>query len=553
MQAGPKSMWGVFTSTERFVIPEYQRPYVWTKEEVEQLWNDLNGAFIESNGEEEYFLGPLVVASQKDESTGAPISYVVDGQQRLTTLQSLLWIFYNYLNGSNIGSKKDAISRLKRILTTADGKNLLAVAIRDQSNFSAVRDGADVDETTSLGVIASFLRSKVKNYEDKQVVEFLNFIENRTRFILVETESFSSAWELFIGLNGKGKPLSPADLIKAYICGKSHDNQEVANIWETDIVPLGDDATSAILDICRAATGEKSSDAKLFKTFEKAWLNKDVTMNSLSSGGIAFHRFWIQPIRKVLSGNRAMYLRSLRALRRRDITPVLIALSTKYSFDILFKQGLLEVLDAYQLWMGISGLRGRERDFSNTAYEILNNENLSESEALLELVQLIEELVPSKEKVKESVAQSAYRGRVMLHIVKSYEEGMRGNVQINDIWFEHIMPQTGTDYWFKIAETKDKNVYTRIVNNIGNITPLDPKTDIKARNDEWSIKRRLYMEEVPNWLISELARKHPEKWGPEDIKDRANTIAEWVVNKRWPLDKYLKLLIESSRNAELNN
>ncbi len=63
-----------------FFIPRFQRPYSWTKENVEELWED---SIQESSGD--YFIGSMVVY-KKAEDTRA----VIDGQQRLTTLMMML-------------------------------------------------------------------------------------------------------------------------------------------------------------------------------------------------------------------------------------------------------------------------------------------------------------------------------------------------------------------------------------------------------------------------------------------------------------------------------
>jgi uncharacterized protein with ParB-like and HNH nuclease domain len=96
MHAAPLTLTGVMKSAERFVIPEYQRPYSWTEEEVEQLWNDISEAYDDSKtatsgavGADDYFLGPVVVAKRR--LPMGEVSAVVDGQQRLTTLHTVLW------------------------------------------------------------------------------------------------------------------------------------------------------------------------------------------------------------------------------------------------------------------------------------------------------------------------------------------------------------------------------------------------------------------------------------------------------------------------------
>lgn len=83
------SIGDVFTSGDIiFQIPDYQRPYSWVDEHVDQLWDDILEAY-ENNKEGDsidsnYFLGSLIVVQN------GKIEDVVDGQQRLTTLMILL-------------------------------------------------------------------------------------------------------------------------------------------------------------------------------------------------------------------------------------------------------------------------------------------------------------------------------------------------------------------------------------------------------------------------------------------------------------------------------
>ena len=66
-------------------IPQYQRPYKWGNEQIEQLWDDIFEAY--ENDIDNYFLGSVITAKPLDNSQYID---VVDGQQRLTTLMILL-------------------------------------------------------------------------------------------------------------------------------------------------------------------------------------------------------------------------------------------------------------------------------------------------------------------------------------------------------------------------------------------------------------------------------------------------------------------------------
>lgn len=117
-----------------FVIPEYQRPYAWTDEQVETLFEDLWEFTATSGGTERegsYFLGSIV--SYENENGEQEI---IDGQQRITSLFLLLRAIYTKLvatpasertaEANNfIGKIEPAIWRTNKLTGTVDYKNIL--------------------------------------------------------------------------------------------------------------------------------------------------------------------------------------------------------------------------------------------------------------------------------------------------------------------------------------------------------------------------------------------------------------------------------------------
>src|SRR3954467_8600710 len=92
MEALVRSVQELFSGQHRFVVPPYQRPYVWTEElQWEPLWEDVER--ITQNrlaGEDRrHFLGAVVIRREKTPVGGITEWSVIDGQQRLTTLQLL--------------------------------------------------------------------------------------------------------------------------------------------------------------------------------------------------------------------------------------------------------------------------------------------------------------------------------------------------------------------------------------------------------------------------------------------------------------------------------
>lgn len=96
MQAETRTLTQLFQLDVRYVIPLYQRPYVWTEQrQWSPLWEDIatvaEHVLVEgaSSKSPAHFLGAIVI-EQEENPPGSPQRYlVIDGQQRLTTLQLL--------------------------------------------------------------------------------------------------------------------------------------------------------------------------------------------------------------------------------------------------------------------------------------------------------------------------------------------------------------------------------------------------------------------------------------------------------------------------------
>ncbi len=95
----------IFKGTE-YVVPIYQRNYSWTKDEIEQLLNDIND--VSDGGKGKYYLGSLIV-----NQLGANVFEVIDGQQRLTTLYLLEFtgrsVSSEFINRDSVGKLSSGI------------------------------------------------------------------------------------------------------------------------------------------------------------------------------------------------------------------------------------------------------------------------------------------------------------------------------------------------------------------------------------------------------------------------------------------------------------
>ena len=148
-------------------IPDYQRPYKWTIKHVQQLLDDLLTHF--RNQEQVYRIGTVVI--HKD---GKNFD-IVDGQQRLITLSSLL---------HSLGSEKNL---LNQPLTHSISKN---------------------------NVINNY--DFIKNYSISDKKAFKEYLLEICEIVYVELNDLDEAFQFFASQNARGKPLESYDLLKAY-------------------------------------------------------------------------------------------------------------------------------------------------------------------------------------------------------------------------------------------------------------------------------------------------------------------------------------------------
>lgn len=97
-----------------FVIPEYQRPYAWSQDEIDTLYNDLWDFTITDGGSKRkgtYFLGSIVSFTNDNEE-----QEIIDGQQRVTSLFLLLRAIYTKLQKD---PSTDAAKNFIRLIESA--------------------------------------------------------------------------------------------------------------------------------------------------------------------------------------------------------------------------------------------------------------------------------------------------------------------------------------------------------------------------------------------------------------------------------------------------
>lgn len=184
---------------QKLKIPTYQRPYLWKKEQVENLLKDFLEIF-EKKEEKIYLIGNMIFYKNTEDELE-----IVDGQQRTITLALLLY---------NLDESKESKDFLEKLEI---GNPLSKKAIYDNNQ-----------------IIKNFIDRQL-NYDDKKG-NFLEFLANKVLVTYIVAQTQDEAFVFFDSQNTRGKPLFRHDLLKAHHLRDNSLTSEkrvsCAKIWE---------------------------------------------------------------------------------------------------------------------------------------------------------------------------------------------------------------------------------------------------------------------------------------------------------------------------------
>lgn len=216
-----------------FLIPDYQRPYAWEKDECSTLWENIfdfafpDNDYSKFNKDDEYFLGPIVTFKNNNGKLE-----VIDGQQRLTTIMLMLRAFYErFGHMQDENSKKTRANLEKTIWKTDEFGTPDKSQLKIDSEVAADNDKNEFLNILKTGMVSDNLKSRyAENYRffqekiDDFLMKYPSFfsylpirILNNCIVLPIEAESQDTALRIFSTLNDRGKPLSDADIFKAQL------------------------------------------------------------------------------------------------------------------------------------------------------------------------------------------------------------------------------------------------------------------------------------------------------------------------------------------------
>ena len=585
----------IFQKEVVYKVPEYQRGYVWKQEEQwEPLWEDvqslaekwleviLKGTTVSASDAPSHFLG-AVVLQQEDNMPGQIKSYsVIDGQQRLTTLQILLDATQEKVGSDGLPQSENLQALvLNKSSKDKDDRFKILPALSDRAAFIHAMDDNLTTNKYKKSPIAEaheyFGRKTTEWFEVKDVGTKLErskalyiALAHLLKVVVITVEHKDDPQIIFETLNARGTPLQQSELVKNYMIHLARKEMP--------------DAT-------------KNFVRERLKPFNDRWFAKEVRQGSVRHPRLdQFLFYWItmRRAKEIVAGDVfrefkkyiddsdakissvAEDIETTAKLYRDieeppDYLPIKVFLDRSRIIDIGITKPLLlwlltnsgdnteaikRAVVAMESFLVRRMIIGRSAaGLNRMVVEILSA--LSKAGDVDTGAQIIVESLkkqkgfyewPSDEIFQQEFCSRHLYGwmaqRKIVMIPSALNEEMKSgfaeSVDYKTLTIEHLMPRSWkTKDWpipalegeskANAAEKRDSLIHT-----IGNLTLVTKKLNSKLANKSWDNKREALSQHSSLFLNKELCGETFLKvWDESAINNRARYLAE-VATKIWP-------------------
>ncbi|MBI4454779.1 MAG: DUF262 domain-containing protein [Acidobacteria bacterium] len=286
----------------KYAIDYYQREFKWQTKQVTELIDDLASKFLQdfrpSHERSEvadyghYFLGSIIISHKNGHS------FIIDGQQRLTTLTLMLIHLHNLQK-----TRTDKVPIDELIFSEKFAKKSFNLDVEERrpcmEALFAGHPFDDTDQPESVRNILARYHDIQQYFPDDLVGEalpyFLDWLIENVHLVEITAYTDEDAYTIFETMNDRGLSLSPTDMLKGFLLANITDEQKRLDanaVWKERVgtlIDLGKDE-----DADAVKTWLRSQYAQTIRERKKGALPGD-----FDRLGTEFHR-WVREHQKDL-------------------------------------------------------------------------------------------------------------------------------------------------------------------------------------------------------------------------------------------------------------
>ncbi len=534
MKPFSRSVIDLFDGKKRYVLPLFQRQYVWTEEnQLSRLWDDIESKAnlrLTEKSTVPHFLGAIVVELVLTHGRALQKFLVIDGQQRLTTFQLLLTALRNVAsqNKSEFAEELNRYIINDGIMEDANVEKYKVWPTQvDQPQMRAIVDSVskgDLSGTTHNGQhmvnAYNYFFNSINNYVNLEsmnspkglrIEALFNALKTDLALVSIELENSDDPQIIFETLNGFHEPLLPSDLLRNYIFQRINQSlqtpdseRRAQSLYDQFWLPLDQQfwkneekigrSKRAIVDIFfqHFLSMKKASDVNVGRLYHeyKTWIEKENPYQSASAELEDIHRYsevYRQIVDRAKDDDLGHFAEMTKTFDIKSAAPLVLYLCGEARLVGAELKEALSILESYIVRRAVCGLTNKNYNrFFLKLIEILRTQAQIPAEQLLRH-ELDKGTGTSVIWPSDSAFLQAFLERPLYSVISGQIEFILRKIEHHlwsskseeleiksDLTVEHIMPRSWTTSWpladGRVALTKGQRL---------NAATVDPEADTR--------------------------------------------------------------------------
>lgn len=548
MQTQVKTPQDIFNQPQRLLVPLFQRPYVWTQDgQWQPLWEDVSGLanqLLETGKATPHFLGAIVIQQLPNEIGSMTARIVIDGQQRLTTLQILLDAVHAQVE---LTGHQDFAQRVFALVENAsyycthpEDKYKVWPTNKDRLAFNEVMsaplpiDYAHLVHTNSRITKAhQYFSGQIRTWLDQEDSRrrcevLVNVVTALLMIVVIDLQQDEDAQEIFETLNARGTPLTAADLIKNFVFQRLNATSEESegayhSYWEDFETPFWEKEISAgrlfhsrsslfLNQWLIAQTAKDVPAREVFGHFKRFVINEGTPIDSLlpriKRSADLYKDLILSSENFSKELNRVqLFIYRTSTMETEVIKPLILWLLDAELSKIPEAQ-LRKALDSIESWLiRRNCVQATTKGYNKFLVDMLGELKKGDRDKAGDFIERflksqvsVTTYWPGDESVRKSLSTmqvyTVLRRSRLRMILEAIEDHRRGFDEVKPLHeqrvirgtctIEHIMPQEWSTNWPGAESEEQKEERKKLIHTLGNLTLITKSLNSKVSNGPWA-------------------------------------------------------------------
>lgn len=551
----------LFVGPDYFLIPRFQRPYSWDRDNLEDFWRDV--VYDNKPG---YFIGPMVAWHDPLSS----LRRVVDGQQRLTTIAIFFAVLRDEFRGLGHETLANGIHRyLEKPNRNNEPEYTLSTEVESgYLNNAIFNNPPDLnfqphsEEEKALHQAVSQIRRLIRGEVDKRTAnptEWLTHVRDKLlslKVIWVEHGNEDDAYIIFETLNSRGKDLEVVDLLKNLLFNRlrsagnrqSDATRDTWNEMRGVIESTGNPSLNINRFILHWWLSQEPyiAERKLFRAIKGNVRSRPLARARLRSlrEDADYYRYALDPSSRQWQIEEADIRNSLEALaifRIIQPAPLLLSLmrarlGSEPRLSTRPLNSTLQTIERYHFQYTVvsqlSSSGGVSEMYAKAARDLSDaGSSQLRVNVLRDFRQKLVDRAPNRDQFvtdfssRFTLTDSLTRdNRLVRYVLRTILQNLHPETNLEYLTVEHIMPQ---------SEIGRNGIDANIVGSIGNLILVNSDVNTRLGNRAFSSKLSILSKEGLPFDIGGVLNR--TSWGPAEISSRTTMLAELAYDTVWEL------------------